>query len=85
MDRKEESSSNEEDVMEAMVIALAEESDLNFDLEECVNKGVDECNLTKSFPCGLCSIKVCKSKGGVTLHTKAKHGEKTVVTKSVCH
>ena len=68
--------------MEAMVNALAEESDQNIDLEECVNEGVDECNLTKSFPCGLCS-KVCKSKGGLTLHTRAKHGEKTAVTKSV--
>ena len=68
--------------MEAMVNALAEENDQNFDLEECVNEGVDECNLTKSFPCGLCS-KVRKSKGGLTLHTRAKHGEKTAVTKSV--
>ena len=82
MDRKEETSSNEGDIMEAMVNALAEESDQNIDLEECVNEGVDECNLTKSFPCGLCS-KVCKSKGGLTLHTRAKHGEKTAVTKSV--
>ena len=37
MDRKEESSSNEGDVMEAMVNALAKESDQNFDLKECVN------------------------------------------------
>ena len=37
MDRKKESSSNEGDEMEAMVNALAEESDQNFDLEECVN------------------------------------------------
>ena len=66
MDRKEESSSNfEGDVMEAMVNALAEESDLNFGLEECVNEGVNECNLTKSFLCGLCSVKVCKSRGGL--------------------
>jgi hypothetical protein len=79
---EEESSSNEGDVMEAVVSSLIEESDLNIDLEECVNEGVDECNLTKSFPCGLCS-KICKSKGGLTLHTMAKHGEKTAVTKSV--
>ena len=37
MDRKEESSSNEGDVMEAMENALADKSDQNFDLEECVN------------------------------------------------
>lgn len=79
---EEESSSNEGDAMEAVVSSLIEESDLNIDLEECVNEGVDECNLTKSFPCGLCS-KICKSKGGLTLHTRAKHGEKTAVTKSV--
>ena len=48
MDRKEETSSNEGDVMEATVNALAEESDQNIDLEEYVNEGVDECNLTKS-------------------------------------
>ena len=82
MDRKEESSSNEGDVMTAMVNALAKESDQNFDFEECVNEGVYECNLTKSFPCGL-SSKVCKSKGSLTLHTRAKHGEKIAVTKSV--
>jgi hypothetical protein len=79
---EEESSSNEGDAMEAVVSSLIEESDLNIELEECVNEGVDECNLTKSFPCGLCS-KICKSKGGLTLHTRAKHGEKTAVTKSV--
>ena len=37
MDRDEESSSNEGDVMEAMVNALAGESDQNFYLEERVN------------------------------------------------
>ena len=51
-------------------------------MEECVNEGVEECNLTKKFPCGFCS-KVCKSKGGLTLHTRAKHGETTAITKSV--
>ena len=35
----------------------------------------------KAFHVG-CS-KVCKSKGGLTLHTRAKHGEKTAVAKSV--
>jgi hypothetical protein len=34
---EEESSSNEGDVMEAVVSSLIEESDLNIDLEECVN------------------------------------------------
>ena len=47
MDRKEESSSDGE--------CVSKGSDQNSDLEECVNEGVDECNLTKSFPCGLCS------------------------------
>ena len=51
-------------------------------LNEGVNECVNECNLTKSFPCRLCS-KVCKSKGGLTVHTRAKHGEKTAVTKLV--
>ena len=41
------------DVVEAMVNALAEESDRNIDLEECVNEGVDECNLTKAFHVGF--------------------------------
>ena len=40
MDRKEETSSNEGDEMEAMVYALAEENDQNIDLEECINEGV---------------------------------------------
>ena len=49
-----------------------------------VTQGVDECILTKNFPCGLCS-KICKSKGGLTLHTRAKHGEETTVLKSKLH
>ena len=78
----EESPSNEGDIMEAVVNSLMEESDQNFGLEDCVNEGVDECNLTKTYPCGLCP-KICKSKGVLTLHSRAKHGEKTVVTKTV--
>jgi hypothetical protein len=68
--------------MEAVGNSLIEESNLNIDLEECVNERVDECNLTTSFLCGLCS-KIYKSKGGLALHTRAKHGKKMDVTKSV--
>ena len=68
--------------MESVVNSLIEDSDQNIDFDECVNEGVEECNLTKSYPCGLCS-KVCKSKGGLTLHSRAKHGEKAAVTKTV--
>lgn len=81
MDCEGESSSDEREVMEAVVNSLME-IDQNGDLEECVNFGVEECSLTKRFPCGLCS-KICKSKGGLTLHTRAKHGEKTALPKSV--
>ena len=38
--------------------------------------------LTKNFQCGLC-LKICKSKGGLTLHTRAKHGKEMAVLKSV--
>ena len=82
MDCERESPSNEVDVMESVVNSLIEDSDQNIDFDECVNEGVEECNLTKSYQCGLCS-KVCKSKGGLTLHSRAKHGEKTAVTKTV--
>ena len=82
MDCEGESPSNEADVMESVVNSLIEDSDQNIDFDECVNEGVEECNLTKSYPCGLCS-KVCKSKGGLTLHSRPKHGEKTAVTKTV--
>ena len=82
MDCEGESPSNERDVMESIVNLLIEDSNQNIDLEKCVKEGVEECNLTKSYPCGL-SSKVCKSKGGLTLHSRAKHGEKTVVTKTI--
>ena len=68
MDCEGESPSNERDVMESVVNSLIEDSEQNIDLEEYVNEGVEECNLTKSYPCGLCS-KVCKSKGGLTYLT----------------
>ena len=68
--------------MEAVVDYLSEEMNEIVELEECVTQGVNECIVTKTFPCGLCS-KICKSKSGLTLHTRAKHGEKTPVVKSV--
>ena len=55
MDCEGESPSNEGDVMESVVNSLIEDSDQKIDLEECVNEGVEECNLTKSYPCELCS------------------------------
>ena len=58
--------------MEAVGNSLIEESNLNIDLEVCVNERVDECNLTTSFLCGLCS-KIYKLKGGLALHTRAWH------------
>ena len=68
--------------MEAIVNYLSEKINEIVKLEECVTQRVNECILTKTFPCGLCS-KICKSKGGLNLHTRAKHGEKTLVIKSV--
>lgn len=82
MDCEGESSIDGRVLMEAVVDSLLEESNENVEFERCVDEGVDECNLLKKYPCGLCS-KVCKSKGGLTLHTRAKHGDKTPVTKSV--
>ena len=73
---------DEQEAMEAVVNYLSEEINEIVELEECVTQGVNECLLTKSFPCGLCS-KICKSKGGLTNHTRAKHGEKTPIIKSV--
>ena len=73
---------DEQEAMEAVVNYLSEEINEIVELEECVTQGVNECIVTKTFPCGLCS-KICKSKGGLTLHTRAKHGEKTPVIKSV--
>ena len=73
---------DEQEAMEAVVNYLSEEINEIVELEECVTQGVNECIVTKTFPCGLCS-KICKSKGGLTLHTRAKHCEKTPVIKSV--
>ena len=73
---------DEQEAMEVVVNYLSEEINEIVELEECVTQGVNECIVTKTFPCGLCS-KICKSKGGLTLHTRAKHGEKTPVIKSV--
>ena len=36
---------------------------------------MDECNLLKTYKCEHCT-KVCKSKGGLTRHTRAKHIDK---------
>ena len=68
--------------IQVVVDCLVEESSENPDFEKCVDKGLDECNLTKKYPCGLCSL-VCKSKGGLTLHTRAKHADNAPVVKSV--
>ena len=73
---------DKQEAIKAVVNYLSEEINEIVELEECVTQGVNECIVTKTFPCGLCS-KICKSKGGLTLHTRAKHGEKTPVIKSV--
>ena len=73
---------DEPEAIEAVVSYLSEEIGDVVELEECVTQGVDECISTKNFPCGLCS-KICKSKGGLTLHTRAKDSEKMAVLKSV--
>ena len=73
---------DEQEAIEAVVSYLSEEIGDVVELDECVTQGVDECISRKNFPCGLCS-KICKSKGGLTLHTRAKHGEGTAVLKSV--
>ena len=73
---------DEQEAIEAVVSYLSEEIGDVVELDECVTQGVDECILTKNFPSGLCS-KICKSKGGLTLHTRAKHSEETAVLKSV--
>ena len=73
---------DEQEAIEAVVSYLSEEIGDVVELDECVTQGVDECISTKNFPCGLCS-KICKSKDGLTLHTRAKHGEETAVLKSV--
>ena len=73
---------DEQEVIEAVVSYFSEEISDVVELDECVTQGVDECISTKNFPCGLCS-KICKLKGGLTLHTRAKHGEETAMLKSV--
>ena len=75
-------SSVEGDFLQAVVHSLSEETDENADLDRRVEEGLEECTLTKNYPCGLCSL-VCKSKGGLTLHTRAKHSDKRPVTKTV--
>ena len=76
-------SSVEGDFLQAVVHSLSEETDENADLDRRVEEGLEECTLTvKNYPCGLCSL-VCKSKGGLTLHTRAKHSDKKPVTKTV--
>jgi len=47
------------------------------DIEEEFNDALSEIHGEKSFPCAKCQ-KVCKSKGGLTRHTNAKHNEITV-------
>ena len=42
------------------------------DIEEEFNNALSEIHGEKSFPCAKCE-KVCKSKGGLTRHTNAKH------------
>ena len=75
-------SSVEGDFLQAVVHSLSEETDENADLDRRVEEGLEECTLTKKYPCGLCSL-VCKSKGGLTLHTRAKHSDKRPVAKTV--
>ena len=49
----------EDDERKAMKVVVTEEIE-DAELEECVARGVDECIVNQSFPCGLCS-KICKS------------------------
>ena len=73
---------DEQEAMEAVVSYFSKEINDIVELEDCVTQGVNECIVEKSFPGGLC-LKICKSKGGLTLCTGAKHGKKTPVIKSV--
>ena len=52
------------------------------DLDKCVAESLDECERTKHYPCGLCT-KVCKSKVGLILHSRAKHPGEVVAEKIV--
>ena len=52
------------------------------DIEEDFNDALSEIHGEKSFPCAKCG-KVCKSKGGLTRHTNAKHNEITAEQASI--
>ena len=52
------------------------------DIEEEFNDALREIHGEKSFPCAKCE-KVCKSKGGLTRHTNAKHNEITAEQVSI--
>ena len=52
------------------------------DIEEEFNNALSEIHSEKSFPCAKCE-KVCKSKGGLTRHTNAKHNEITAEQESL--
>ena len=52
------------------------------DIEEEFNDALSEIHGEKSFPCAKCE-KVCKSKGGLTRHTNAKHNEITAEQASI--
>ena len=83
MDCEGESSIGQQVLMKAVVDSLSNETDENvIEFEKRVDEGVDASNLVKKYPCGLCST-VCKSKAGLTLHTRAKHRDRTPVTKSI--
>ena len=49
-------------------------------MEEEVADAVSEISGEKNFPCENCD-KICKSKGGLTRHKNAKHGNKTTAGK----
>ena len=71
-----ESDVSEKQFMEAAVNSLLKEGDEFCDEgEKCFDESWDECNLLKTYKCEYCT-KVCKSKGGLTRHTRAKHIDK---------
>lgn len=67
--------------LQQVVECLLDEEDSG-SLDECLAESLDECEGTKSYPCGLCT-KICKSKVGLTLHSRAKHPNETVIEKLV--
>lgn len=67
--------------LQQVVDCLLDEEDPD-GLDKCVTESLDECEGIKSYPCGLCT-KICKSKVGLTLHSRAKHPSETVVEKPV--